>query len=382
MRVALAGGITGGHLFPLICVGEALQQHGHQVLFIGARHGLEARLALPFPALLLEMSGLRPAARRPWRVPLTLWRASREARRALQQFNADLLFCTGGYGSVPVAAAQRARRKPLILLEPDAMPGRANRWLARWARAICLNFEGAAPHFPAHVPTFRTGLPTRAGIYRPEVAAEKAREHFRLLPDQFTVLVIGGSQGAQSLNETVLNTVQHLPSSELQWLHLTGEAHYEMVRATADRLALNGNYRPLPFLDADQMGLAYRAADVAVARAGAGTITELALNGLPAILIPYPHAAGGHQRYNGEAMAKREAALLIEQQELSPERLARALLMLRDCPQQRMKLSQHARQWAIPDATTRVLKVIQSVIPNPSDPSDLSDLSDRSDPTL
>jgi UDP-N-acetylglucosamine--N-acetylmuramyl-(pentapeptide) pyrophosphoryl-undecaprenol N-acetylglucosamine transferase len=328
------------------------------------------------------MSGLRPAARRPWRVPLTLWRASREARRALQQFNADLLFCTGGYGSVPVAAAQRARRKPLILLEPDAMPGRANRWLARWARAICLNFEGAAPHFPAHVPTFRTGLPTRAGIYRPEVAAEKAREHFRLLPDQFTVLVIGGSQGAQSLNETVLNTVQHLPSSELQWLHLTGEAHYEMVRATADRLALNGNYRPLPFLDADQMGLAYRAADVAVARAGAGTITELALNGLPAILIPYPHAAGGHQRYNGEAMAKREAALLIEQQELSPERLARALLMLRDCPQQRMKLSQHARQWAIPDATTRVLKVIQSVIPNPSDPSDLSDLSDRSDPTL
>jgi UDP-N-acetylglucosamine--N-acetylmuramyl-(pentapeptide) pyrophosphoryl-undecaprenol N-acetylglucosamine transferase len=159
MRVALAGGITGGHLFPLICVGEALQQQGHQVLFIGARHGLEARLALPFPALLLEMSGLRPAARRPWRVPLTLWRASREAKRALQQFNADLLFCTGGYGSVPVAAAQRARRKPLILLEPDAMPGRANRWLARWARAICLNFEEAAPISPPIRPPSARGCP-------------------------------------------------------------------------------------------------------------------------------------------------------------------------------------------------------------------------------
>jgi UDP-N-acetylglucosamine--N-acetylmuramyl-(pentapeptide) pyrophosphoryl-undecaprenol N-acetylglucosamine transferase len=361
MRVALAGGITGGHLFPLLCVGESLQQQGASLLFIGAQHGLEARLALPFPALLLDMSGLRPAARRPWRMWFTLWRASREARRALQQFNADMLFCTGGYGSVPVALAQRARRKPIILLEPDAMPGRANRWLARWAHAVCLNFEEAASLFPSHVPTFRTGLPTRAGIYRPDITTAEARTHFGLLPDRFTVLVLGGSQGAQSLNETVLNTVQYLPSSELQWLHITGEAHYETVCATADRLALNGNYRPLPFLDAEQMGLAYRAADVAVARAGAGTITELALNGLPAILIPYPHAAGGHQRYNGEAMAKREAAMLIEQRALSPERLAHALRMLRDCPPQRMKLSQHARQWAIPDATARVLKVIQSV---------------------
>lgn len=367
MRVAIAGGVTGGHLFPALCVGEALQKAGAQVLYLGTRHGLEARLSLPFPALLLEMSGLRPAARRPWRLPFTLWLTIRAAKRALLQFNAELLFCTGGYSSLPVALAMRILHKPIVLLEPDAFPGRVNRWLARFAQRVCLNFEEAAAHFPRHSKTIRTGLPVRSEVCRQEVSIEQARTQFGLLPDRFTILVIGGSQGAQSLNETVLNTVQHIPSNEIQWLHITGEAHYEMVRGTADRLALNGNYRPLPFLEAERIGLAYRAADAAVARGGAGTITELALNALPAILVPYPYAAGGHQRYNCQVMVQRGAALMIEQHELSPERLTRALLTLRDCPQRRREMSQRAREWAIPDATERVLEVLFSLRSDMSD---------------
>ncbi|MCS7066809.1 MAG: UDP-N-acetylglucosamine--N-acetylmuramyl-(pentapeptide) pyrophosphoryl-undecaprenol N-acetylglucosamine transferase, partial [Fimbriimonadales bacterium] len=258
----------------------------------------------------------------------------------------------------------------IVLLEPDAFPGRANRWLARFAQCICLNFEEAAAHFPRRSKTVRTGLPLRAGICRQEISVVEARTHFGLLPDRFTILVVGGSQGAQSLNEIILNTVQYIPSSEVQWLHLTGETHYETVRATAERLALNGNYRPLPFLEAERMGLAYRSADVAIARGGAGTITELALNALPAILVPYPYAAGGHQRYNCQAMVQRGAALMIEQSQLSPEKLAQALMTLRDCPQKRMEMSQRAREWAIPDATERVLEILFSFR------SDLSDMSD------
>ncbi len=377
MRVAIAGGITGGHLFPALCVGEALQQRGVQVLYLGAQHGLEARIPLSLPAHLFEMSGLRPSARRPWRTPFALWRVWREAKRVLAEFDADLLFCTGGYSVLPLALAMRALRRPILLLEPDAFPGRANRWLARFARRVCLNFEEAAPHFPRGCPTIRTGLPVRQGVYRPEVPTEQARAHFCLKPDQFTILVIGGSQGAQSLNETVLNTVQYIPSGEVQWLHITGSAHYESIRATAERLALNGNYLPLPFLDAQQMGLAYRTAEVAVARGGAGTLTELALNALPAILVPYPYAVGGHQRYNCQAMVARGAALMIEQSDLSPERLTHALMSLRDCPQRRMEMGARARAWALPDATERVLKEIFSL---GLDPSDLSDLSNRSDP--
>ncbi len=361
MRVAIAGGITGGHLFPALCVGEALQREGASVLYLGAQHGLEARIALPFPALLLDMSHLRPAARVPWRLPFTLLRLCAEARRALDRFDAELLFCTGGYSALPIAFAQRSRRKPMVLLEPDARPGRANRYLARFAARIAINFEEAAAHFPRGK-TVRTGLPVRLEVCRPDVPVATARESFGLALARFTVLVIGGSQGAQSLNEAVLNTVQYMPATSIQWLHITGEAHYEMVRATADRLALNGNYHPLPFLSAEKMGLAYRAADVAVARGGAGTITELALNGLPAVLIPYPFAASAHQRYNCEAMVQRGAALMIEQSALSPSLLAQMLTALHECPQQREEMRQRARQWAIPDATQRVLQIIRDTL--------------------
>jgi UDP-N-acetylglucosamine--N-acetylmuramyl-(pentapeptide) pyrophosphoryl-undecaprenol N-acetylglucosamine transferase len=362
MRVAIAGGVTGGHLFPALCVGEALQRAGAQVLYLGTRHGLEARLTLPFPSHLIDMSGLRSNARRSWRPPLTLWRATREAKHVLKQFDAELLFCTGGYSSLPIAVAMAMLRHPTVLLEPDAMPGRANRWLARFARCVCLNFEEAAAYFPRGLRTVRTGLPVREGVQRDDLSATEARRQLGLRPDMFTVLVIGGSQGAQSLNEATLNTVQYVPSGEMQWLHLTGEAHYEGVRATAERLGLNGNYRPLPFLPAEGVGVAYRAADVAVARGGAGTITELALNALPAILVPYPHAAGGHQRYNSQVMVQRGAALMIEQSDLCPERLAQALRTLRDCPQRRAEMGARAREWAIPNATERILEVLHTLV--------------------
>lgn len=360
MKVAIAGGITGGHLFPALTVAQALQARGHSVLYLGARHGIEARVELPIPHALLPMEGLRSTNRTPWSVPLTLWRASRAARQVLDSFGAELLFTTGGYASIPIAMAYLRRGRELVLLEPDALPGKANRWLAKRAARICVNFEEAIAAFRSER-AVRTGLPVRPEVYQPEVEQGRAREAFRLKPDKFTVLVVGGSQGAQALNEAVLNTVQYLPSGELQWLHLAGEAHYETVRATAERLGLNGNYHPRPFLNAGQMGVAYRAADVVVGRGGAGSLTEFALNGLPMIVIPYPHAAGGHQRYNCQALAKRGAAILLEQAELSPQTLAEPLLSLRDCPERRARMQHAARQWAIPDATERIVQLLEEV---------------------
>lgn len=360
MKVAIAGGITGGHLFPALTVAQALQARGHQVLYLGARHGLEGRISLPVPHLLLEMSGLRSTQRTPWSVLLTIWRVSREARRHLQAFGAEVLFTTGGYASIPIALAYLKQGRALVLLEPDALPGKANRWLARRALRVCVNFDEAAQALRG-VAVVRTGLPVRPEVYLPEVKQSEARDYFGLKREQFTVLVVGGSQGAQSLNEVVLCTVQYMPSDALQWLHLTGERHYEHVRATAERMGLNGNYYPRPFLCEREMGLAYRAADVVVGRAGAGSITEFALNGLPMILIPYPHAAGGHQRYNSHAIAQRGAAQVIEEPHLSPQVLAERLLALRDCPELRLRMHAAARQWAIPNATERVVQLIEEV---------------------
>ncbi len=403
MRVAITGGVTGGHLFPALVVGQALQAQGHEVLYLGTQHGLEARINLPIPAELIPMEGLRSTRRTPWGVVLTLWRARRTAKAILQSFRPDLLFTTGGYPSVPIASAFLSLKRPLILLEPDAYPGKANRWLAKRATRICINFEEAIPHFgriangkwrmatnphppqpslshgeregvdsplpmgegqgvraTPHSPfaIIRTGLPYRPELCQREVSHEQARAHFQLKPERFTVLVIGGSQGAQALNEAVLNTVQHLPSSELQWLHITGTAHYPAVQATADRLGLNGNYLAVPFLDAHEMGLAYRTADCALARGGAGTITELALNALPMILVPYPYSAGQHQRYNCQAMVVRGAGTIIEQEQLTPQRLAETLLDWHACPEKRKQMGESARSWAVPDATERVIQQV------------------------
>ncbi|MFN4032974.1 MAG: undecaprenyldiphospho-muramoylpentapeptide beta-N-acetylglucosaminyltransferase [Fimbriimonadales bacterium] len=360
MKVAIAGGITGGHLFPALTVAQSLSVRGHSVLYLGARHGIESRVELPTPHALLEMSGLRSTNRTPWSVPLTIWRASRQARRILDEFGATLLFTTGGYASIPIALAHLKRGRGLVLLEPDALPGKANRWLAKRATRICVNFEEAIQAFGAER-AVRTGLPVRSEVYQPELEQGRARERFGMQPDKFTVLVVGGSQGAGALNEATLSTVQYLPSGSLQWLHLTGEAHYETVRAAAERLGLNGNYHPRPFLTASEMGQAYRAADVVVGRGGAGSLAEFALNGLSMMVIPYPHAAGGHQRYNCQALAKRGAAILLEQAELAPKTLAEQLLSLRDCPELRERMQHAARQWAIPDATERVVQLLEEV---------------------
>lgn len=360
MRVAIAGGITGGHLFPALAIAQALQARGHVVLYLGAKHGIEGRTPLPIPHALLEMSGLRSTRRTPWSAPLTIWRVWGEARRCLQAFGAEVMFTTGGYASVPIALAFLCMSRRLVLLEPDALPGKANRWLARRAMRICINFDEAARAF-GQVKTVRTGLPVRPEVYLPEVEPADARDQLGLKRDRFCVLVVGGSQGAQALNEAVLNTVQYLPSGELQWLHLTGEAHYQLVRSTAERLGLNGNYHPRAFLSGRAMGLAYRAADVVVGRGGAGSLTEFALNGLPMILVPYPHAAGGHQRYNCTALAMRGAAEVVEQAALSPQRLAEMLLQLRDCPQRRAQMQAAGRAWAIPNAAERIVELLEEV---------------------
>lgn len=383
MRLVVTGGGTGGHLYPALCVAEWAQRQGDTVLYLGSQHGLEGQMRLPLPAQLLDMAGLRHWRRHPLRMVRSLLRARREAYAALEAFQAEVVFGTGGYVAAPILLAQKRRRRPFVLLEPDALPGLTNRWLARSATAVCVAFEEAKPFFryvfPGRAPTasiptdrpgegeqaggasariFHTGLPVRPEVVGSPLTPQEARARFELKLEPFTILVLGGSQGAQTLNETVLNTVQHLSSDGLQWLHLTGMAHLETVRATADRLALNGNYRALAFLEGAEMGHAYRAADMVIARAGSSTVAEIALNGLPAVFIPYPFAARAHQQDNGMALVSRSAAVMILQKELTPARLSELILRWRDCPEERLRIGANARAWAIPDATQRIYELL------------------------
>lgn len=363
MKVALAGGITGGHLFPTLMVGKTLQAKGIEVLYVGSQHGLESQIELPLPAKLLPMQGMRNARKNPARAFLSFRKARQQSFRLLEVFGADLVFATGGYAAAPVLMAQKKRKRPVMLLEADALPGKTNRWLAKHATVVCVNFEEAIDHFKAQGArrVVRTGLPVDPIKFCHNQSPGEARESMGLNPRLFTVLVIGGSQGAQTLNDLTLHTVQHIPKNEIQWVHITGNANYESVTATATRLGLNGNYHVHPFLMDEVMAAAYRSADMALARAGAGSVTEIALNALPAIFVPLPRLANDHQRYNSMALVTRNAALMISQDEITPAKLAQVALDWRDRPEKRAEIGMNAKRWALPNAVQTIVELIETL---------------------
>ena len=252
-----------------------------------------------------------------------------EAMPIVAKFRPDVVIATGGYASVPVvmaAAALRAsgalRRTKVVLLEPNVEPGRANRFMAGAADEVWGAFEESARFFGRKF--VLTGMPVRPEIYARPTQVE-ARRSLGLDVKPTTVFVFGGSQGARSINVAVSRMVAHrrLPA-HWQVLHVTGERDYEWMAAERKVEANKNRYRVVPYLD--KMELAYAAADVAVCRAGASTLAELSVVGLPSILVPYPHAADNHQRKNAEVFARHNAAVVIEDAKLDSDALYWALL--------------------------------------------------------
>ena len=252
-----------------------------------------------------------------------------EAMPVVAKFHPDVVIATGGYASVPVvmaAAALRAsgalRRTKIVLLEPNVEPGRANRFMAAAADEVWGAFEDTAGFFGRKF--VLTGMPVRPEIYSRPTQVE-ARRSLGLDLKLSTVLVFGGSQGARSINVAISGMVAHrrLPPA-WQVLHITGERDFEWMAAERKVETNKNRYRVVPYVD--KMELAYAAADIAVCRAGASTLAELAVVGLPSILIPYPHAADNHQRKNAGVFARHNAAAVIEDTKLDSDALYWALL--------------------------------------------------------
>jgi UDP-N-acetylglucosamine--N-acetylmuramyl-(pentapeptide) pyrophosphoryl-undecaprenol N-acetylglucosamine transferase len=296
VKILIAGGGTAGHVFPDLALAGRLVDEAHEVCFAGTATGQEARL-VPAAGYRFEVMEARPLERKVSRRALT---APVAAVRSVGQVRplavwADVVVGMGGYVSVPVALAALRSRRPLVLHEQNAVPGLANRTLARPARTIALAFAEARRAFPRNTRTVVTGNPVREAILavpdrREELALESRRE-LGLGPRR-TVVVFGGSQGALHLNGTVVEALARLEREDLQVLLLTGPAH-----AGAMQAAVAGSgpipVRVLGFLE--RMELAYAVADLVVARSGATTVAELAVCGVPSILVPYPYATGRHQ---------------------------------------------------------------------------------------
>jgi len=343
LHIVIAGGGTGGHLYPGLALADALGARGIPVTFVGTAGGIEARVvpAAGYPLHLLPGRQLRGGG--PGRALTGLATAAGAALRGIGLLGAlrpSLVVGVGGYASVAVVVAAAARRIPTVLLEQNAVPGAANRLLARLARRVCVGFAESTALFPAGR-ALHTGNPVRSDLLRP-----------RPLRDRPGLLVFGGSGGAHRVNEATLGGLQALGevARSIDVMHQTGVADVDSVRARYAAIGLA--VRVEPFIT--DMGAAYAAADLVVGRAGAMTCAEVTAVGLPSILVPYPYAADDHQRRNAEILVRAGAAEMILDAELTGARLAASLGRLLEDPARRTAMAARAQALGRPDAAERV----------------------------
>ena len=351
LAVVIAGGGTGGHLFPGIALAHALARRGAQITFVGTPAGIEVR-AVPAAGFALRLiPGAQVRGGGPVRAARGVGATIAGVVRAaglLRELRAGLVVGVGGYASVATVVAARLAGLPIVLLEQNTVPGIASRALGRLAGRVCLGFAEAASFFPAGR-TLHTGNPVRSSVL---AAGAESR-------DAPGILVFGGSQGAHRLNEAMLDAVERLGRrlDGVRIRHQTGAADVEHVAAGYARLGRTAAVSSF----IDDMGAAYAAADVVVARAGAMSCAEITARGLPSILVPYPHAADDHQRHNAEALVRSGAASMVLDRELSGERLATALGPLLGDGAVRARMAAAARALGRPDAAERVADVCESL---------------------
>lgn len=353
----LAGGGTGGHLYPGLAVADRLRDMGVDCRFVGTSRGIEARV-VPQRGYPLHLIHARGLAGKPWHklwaVLQTFWGVY-DCLGLISRHRPQLLITTGGYVCAPVLLAARLRGLPILMLEQNALPGKVNRKLASLARRICLSFEESSKYFPADR-CVTTGNPVRQEILRATRA--EGRQHFGIADERRVLLVTGASQGAASLNEAVLRSLPLWKDKPWTIMHLTGPNHLVEVEEKSRPLVAGTmlDYRPIGYMA--EMHLALAAADLAVARAGASTLAEFTVVGLPSILVPYPFAAEKHQDYNADTLVNRGAALKLDDSAVV-ELLADTVASLMEDSQRLGKMAEASLAGGRPQALDQIVELIE-----------------------
>jgi UDP-N-acetylglucosamine--N-acetylmuramyl-(pentapeptide) pyrophosphoryl-undecaprenol N-acetylglucosamine transferase len=350
MNVAFAGGGTGGHLFPGLALAEELRRRdpGSRLLFLCTERDAAYR-ALQDADVAVDVLPSRNRGPLPLRVA-SLAAAMPRAFRRLRAFGPDIVIGLGGYGSVAGVLCAKALRVPALLLEQNVIPGRTNRLLVHLADEVASQWQEAARYFRRRRRVRVTGNPLRHAIRR--IGRATAADRLGLDAERPTLLVMGGSQGASPLNRAMCEAAPLLarPGLPLQVIHLAGRRDAEQVRATYARSEL----RAAVYDFLDDMAEAYSACDLALCRAGGTSIAELTALGVPAILVPLPHATDNHQHLNASVLESRGGAVLIEQRDLAPERLAACIQGLMNRPQRLAEMANHSRAVGEPRAAAIV----------------------------
>jgi UDP-N-acetylglucosamine--N-acetylmuramyl-(pentapeptide) pyrophosphoryl-undecaprenol N-acetylglucosamine transferase len=360
-KILIACGGTGGHLFPGIAVAEALVARGHAVKLLISEKKVDAEASAKYTHLQFETvpAVAKPPTLSPRMLPFLwkLWRSVGHCQQVLRHFGADAVLGMGGFTSLPPVYAGHRLGLKTFIHDSNARPGRANVLTSRFCTRVLVGMDAAKAYFPQR-DTLATGTPVRPEI-RNLPTREAAAARFNLDPLRPVIVVTGGSQGARRLNELCAEAAASLPP-ETQVLHLAGALDFARVAEIAHG---RPGYQVLGFCD--QMAAAYAVADLIIARAGASSLTEIALAGLPAILVPYPFAADDHQTRNAEVFANAGAATLVQERELTAEKLAALTSAILQDPAKRGAMAQAARALAVPNAADRVCAAIEATLAAP-----------------
>ncbi|MGI6092589.1 MAG: undecaprenyldiphospho-muramoylpentapeptide beta-N-acetylglucosaminyltransferase [Veillonellaceae bacterium] len=363
MRVMLSGGGTGGHIYPAITISKAIEKRSKscQVLFVGTNQGLEADI-IPKEGYDFKTIDIRGFERRLTLQNLaTLFKSAAsiwQSQSIIRKFKPDIVIGTGGYVCGPVLLAASLLGVPTIIQEQNVIPGITNKILARFVDKIAVGYADAANYFPSKDKVIFTGNPIR-----PEVMSASRQEGIEALgldPKKRTILISGGSRGARSINQAMVEVYKYfIARKDVQLLHVTGKTEYNGIVGNLEQSGIDitsaGNISIKPYLY--NMPLALAAADLAIFRAGAVGLAELTARGIPSILIPYPYAAENHQEHNALVMENHGAAAVIRDKELSGERLLVLVKELIDDPSRLELMAAASKRIGRPEAAEHIAEI-------------------------
>jgi UDP-N-acetylglucosamine--N-acetylmuramyl-(pentapeptide) pyrophosphoryl-undecaprenol N-acetylglucosamine transferase len=365
-KILISGGGTGGHIFPAIAIAQALKKKvpGCDILFVGARGKMEMEKVpqAGFPVEGLWISGLQRSLS--WKnlmFPFKLIFSMAKAGKIIRRFKPDVVVGVGGYASGPTLKMAARKKIPVVLQEQNSFPGITNKWLAKDADRICVAYEGMEQWFPAEK-IIITGNPVRSEVVNIEGKKTEAYKYFELEKDRPVVLVVGGSQGARSINESISKHLPGLAKAGLQLIWQTGKLYTGQAQQNIAQQVpadIRKRFKVHEFIT--RMDLAYAAADLVVSRAGAIAISELSAVAKPCLLIPLPTAAEDHQTKNARALADNDAAIFLADKD-AQESLGDAITGLMGNEEKRNSLAKNITTFAVLDSADHIAEEILKLI--------------------
>ncbi len=359
LRVIISGGGTGGHIFPAVSIANAVKalRPDAKILFVGALGRMEMQRV---PAAGYEIKGLpicgfdRKNLFKNIKVLYKIWKSQRMAQKIIQDFQPQVAVGVGGYASGPTLNKAAAMGIPCLIQEQNSYAGVTNKLLAKKAEKICVAYDGMERFFPAEK-IIKTGNPVRQSLLETTTSHDDAVRSFGLDPQKKTVLLVGGSLGARTINESVLQHLDLVRQSNIQFVWQTGKYYHANIMEQLEKEGKPDNLVVTDFIS--DMGVAYKAADLVISRAGASSISEFCLIGKPVILVPSPNVAEDHQTKNAMALVNVDAALYVKDSEAPAQLLGLAIETVNN-ETKLASLKEHILKLALPDSAEIIAKEV------------------------